>query len=175
MEYSHTLRYTDEADKSLGIAGMSIALLACDGEDCIMGVSIEDGENALEFAPSAFCVSNPRFSAKIAWTQLTREFHMVAGMFLGNVICRRIVTSRSLNSDIINALREIVYEQGREKCDFDDDELDTMFDSDIRYFHRLFSHPTVAETARNFASALRTQRRMTAGDVLDYLSRLSAF
>ena len=167
------LRYTDEADKSNGIAGAVIALYACDGEQCIARISLEDGENALDFAPEAFYVCNPRFSAKIAWTQLMRDFQFFSGLFFGNVICRHRLSNRSLSQEAMEALREIVYSQGRDRCELDDDELEAWFNKDLLYYQRLFNHPTVLDAAQTLARNLRAQRRMTAGDVLEYLSRLS--
>ena len=36
------LKYIDETDKSLGIAGMAITLVACDCEDMLACVSLEE-------------------------------------------------------------------------------------------------------------------------------------
>lgn len=171
----YSLRYTDEVDKSLGVAGMAIALMACDGENCVARVSLEDGDAIVEFTPEAFFACNPRFSAKIAWNQLMREFQVYSGMLLGNVMCRHIVASKSLHQELLDALHELIYEQGCDKCSLEEDELDELFNKDIRYFRRLFSHPGVADAARDFASTLRAQRRMTAGEAFEYLSRLTSF
>lgn len=169
------LKYSDEIDKSLGVAGMAIALLACDGENCIATVSLEDNEAAVDFTPEAFFACNPRFSAKIAWNQQMREFHIYSGLLLGNVFCRYIVASKSLRQDIINVLHDLIYEQAEEKCSLENDEIESIFNKDVHYFNRLFNHPGVADAARDFANTLRIQRRMTAGEAFEYLSRLTSF
>lgn len=168
------LKYSDEIDKSLGVAGMAIALLACDGENYIASVSVEDGEDTLDFAPEAFFIGNPRFSAKIAWMQLMREYHVFSGMLLGNIMCRHIVPSKSLKNDIIDIIHDLVSEHGSQTCSLDEDEIETLFNKDFSYFRRLFSHPAVSDVARDFANTLRIQRRMTAGEVFENLSRLSS-
>lgn len=168
------LKYTDELDKSLGIAGMSIALMVCDGENCISAVSVEAGESAVEFAPEAFFACNPRFSAKIAWNQLMREFHIFSGMLLGNVMCRHMALNKNVTQDILDIIHNLLLEQGSDNCSLDDDEIEELFNNDLRYFRRLFSHPAVSDAARDFASNLRIHRRMTAGDVFENLSRLSS-
>lgn len=167
------LKYTDEIDKSLGVAGMSVALYACDNEYVIARVSIEDGENTFEFTPEAFLVSNPRFSAKITWAQMNREFQVFRAIFLGNALCRCILAGRPLGRDAYDALHDLIMVQGREQCLLDEDEIEDFISQDLRYYQRLFGHPTVAECARSLAAALRAQRRMTSGDILEHLSRLS--
>ena len=166
------LKYTDEVDKSLGLAGMAIALMACNGERCISSISVEDGEDSFSFAPEAFFASNPRYSAKLAWSQLLDEVHIFSGMLMGNVFCRHLAASRDLRQEIVDVVHSLIAEHGAEKCDLDNDELEILFNKDIRYFHRLFNYPAVAEAARDFAGTLRIQRRMTAGEAFDYLGRL---
>lgn len=168
------LKYTDETDKSLGVAGMAIALLACDGENFISSVSIEEDEDTLMFAPDAFFMGNPRFSAKVAWNQLLREYHVFSGMLIGNILCRHIVPDRSVRSELISLLRSLVAEHGTSVCELEDDEIDSFFSRDMNYFSELFSHPTVIDVAGRFATTLRMQRRMTAGDIFENLSRLSS-
>lgn len=170
-----SLRYTDEYDKSLGIAGMTVAIYACDGERCIAEVSLEEGEESLVFTPETFYAGNPRFSAKIAWNQLMHEFHLISGMVLGNVMCRCMLADKPVSRDILDDIRDFIFEQGHDRCELDDDEIDEIFNKDAQYFRRLFSHPTVADVTTNLAGTLRLQRRMTAGDLFDQLSRLSSF
>lgn len=168
------LKYTDEVDKSLGIAGMAIALLACDGENFVASVSVDQSGPGLEFAPEAFFAHNPRFSAKIAWNQLMREFHVFSGMLLGNVMCRHLVTNKNVQREIVDILHELISAHGGSECSLENDELDEIFNKDMVYFRRLFSHPAVADVARDFAGALRAQRSMTAGEVFEHLSRLNS-
>lgn len=171
--YEH-LKYVDEVDKSLGVAGMTIALMACDGENCITSVSIEEGEETLDFSPEASFPGNPRFSARIAWSQLMREFQIFSGMVIGNVVCRNIVAKHTVRQELIDDIHELILQHGREICSLDDDEIDSLFDKDMRYFRGLFNHPGVSDVARSFATNLRLQRRMSAGEVFEQLSRLSS-
>lgn len=169
------LKYTDEADKSLGVAGMAIALLACDSENYIAAVSIEDGEETIDFTPEAFFITNPRFSAKITWNRLMKEYQIYSGMLMGNVICRFVQSHRRLSPETIDLIHDIVREHGCSVCELESDEIDTLFNKDLAYFNRLFNHPSVFEVARDFALTLQKSRRMSAGDVFESLSRLSAF
>lgn len=39
--YESSLRYADERDKSYGIAGMTITLVACDGEESLAEIHLD--------------------------------------------------------------------------------------------------------------------------------------
>ena len=52
------LKYTDDVDKSLGLAGMAITLVACDSEELIASVSMEDDEEPLEMRKSKILGKN---------------------------------------------------------------------------------------------------------------------
>lgn len=166
------LKYTDETDKSLGIAGMAITLVACDCEDMLAGVSLEDGDESLSMAEEFFFSGNPRFSAKIAWNELLRQFQITASMLIGNVLCRRFCTGTSPDADMLRLVHDIIIEEGSNYCSLDADEAEAVYSKNYRYYNRLFTHPTVAVVARDFATALRMQRHMTAGEVIDNLRRL---
>lgn len=167
------LRYVDEHDKSLGLTGMAISLMACDGERYLAAVSLDDVDNSFEMAEEFFFVSNPRFSAKVAWSELLRQFQISTALVLGNVLCRAYSCGTTPDQDHISAAREIVGEQGHSYCDLDDDEIDNVFNKHYRYYSRLFSHPTVASTARDIADRLVERRTMSAGELFEALQRLN--
>lgn len=169
---SDIFRYTDENDKSLGVAGMSIALLVCDGTDCIASVSVDQSEPSIKFTPETFFPYNPRISAKIMWKQTIKEFHLISDVIIGNVICRRSVCNDPVDGITLRSLHDLIAEQGHE-CQLEDDEIEHIFNNDIKYFQQLFSHPLVSDVARELARKLCVQRRMTSGDVIESLSRLS--
>lgn len=168
------LKYVDEADKALGIAGMAISLVACDGEDFLAAVSIVDGEDSLDMSDEFFFNGNQEFSAKLAWNEMLKQFQLTAGMLLGNVMCRAYAAGHSPSRDTLDAVRRLIREEGSEHCSLDRDEADAIYEKDYDYYSRLFAHPTVAEVARNFASVLRTRRRLNAAEVLDNLRRLNS-
>lgn len=168
------LKYIDETDKSLGIAGMAISLVACDGDEYLSAVSMEPGEEPLAMAEEFFFSGNPRFSAKIAWNELLKQYQITLAMLLGNVICRAFAAGHSPSSQVMDAVRKIACEHGAEFCELDTDEIEGLFNKNYAYYNRLFSHPTVNVVARDFAGTLRDRRRMTAGEVLEALHRLNS-
>ena len=168
------LKYSDETDKSMGVAGMAISLIACDCEDMLAGVSLDEAEETLSMAGEFFFSGNPRFSAKIAWNEILRQFQITAGLLMGNVMCRRLCTGGAVDAEIMGIVRDIILKEGAEHCSLEEDEADALYNKNYRYYHRLFSHPSVAAIARDFATTLRMQRRMTAGEVVENLRRLSS-
>ena len=66
-------KYTDENDKSYGIAGMAIALLTTDSEDMLASVSLEPDDNSFEMSGEFFFATSPRMSAKLAWRDILRQ------------------------------------------------------------------------------------------------------
>ena len=168
------LKYTDETDKCLGLAGMAISLVACDGEEYLAAVSLDPEEDSFSMAEEFYFSGNPRFSAKIAWNEMLKQFQITTGMMLANVLCRAFAAGHSPAREAIDAVHEIIISEGTDRCELDNDEIDSLFNKNYAYYNRLFSHPTVNVIARDFAAALQRQRRMTSGEVLEALRRLNS-
>lgn len=168
------LHYSDESDKSLGIAGMAIALVACDSESVLASVSLEPDEEAFDFSQDFFFSGNPRQSARIAWNELLRQYQIASSLLLGNVFCRARAAGHAPEDDVLDIVRGFIAGEGREYCSLDDDEIQTVYDKTLRFHTRLFSHPGVLSVARDFATVLRMRRSMTAGEVFEQLSRLNS-
>lgn len=174
---SNHLKYIDEKDKSYGLAGVAISIVALDAEEYLDAISIDSpaGE-CVEFSHDFFFTSNPGFSAKIAWTERFKHFQVTAGMLIANMMCRSYVQHRNkLSSDTIEQLRNIIFDEGEATCSLEKDETDTVFDRSISYFDRLFSYAKVHELANNLASTFVSQRRMSAPEIFESLRQLSHF
>lgn len=165
------LRYKDEADKSLGLAGMAISLVACDGERYLASLSLEEGDEAFELSSESFFSGNPRFSARLVWNDLFVRFQLSSGLLLGNVLCRWRGTMPP--AEVLDAVHDIVREEGGSECSLDDDEIENVYNKSLAFYRRLFAHRPVIEVADSFADHLRRQRRMSAGEVFEFLSCLS--
>ena len=166
------LRYTDDTDLSLGVAGMAIALVACDSESALAGVCLDDDE-PLRLAEEFYFSGNPRQNARVAWNEYLRQYRVESALLLGNVMCRHYVAGRRPTADLLQGVHDFLFDEGREHCSLDDDELDRLYQRDLQYHTRLFTHPGVRSVAGDFAALLRMRRHMSAGDVLEQLSRLN--
>lgn len=174
MEMDIDLHYTDESDKSLGIAGMAIALVACDSESILASVSLEPDEEAFDFTQDFFFSGNPRQSARIAWNELLRQFQIASSLLLGNVFCRARAAGRAPEAAALDMVRAFIDGEGREYCSLEADEIQAVYDKNLRFHTRLFTHPGVLSVARDFATVLRMRRTMSAGEVFEQLARLNS-
>lgn len=168
-------KYKDERDKSFGIAGMAISVVALDGEDYIDSISIDtpDG-HSFTFSNDFFFINNPRFSAKIAWNEMLKQFQLTSAMLLTNLICRSYVQHRrKLSHETIESLREFVRSYGDEYFSLEKDEADNIFDKSLSYFDRIFSYSQVHEIASDFADTLIDQRQMSVREMASHLRSLS--
>lgn len=169
------LRYTDEHDRALGLAGMAISMVAWDGEHMLAAISIDNEPgDGLEVTPDFHFAGNPRLSARLAWQQMVKQTELSSAMVIGNAMCRWYVgRGRRLSSAVNATLRGLVRDEARSVCSLDDDETDRIFTRTTDYLDRLFSHSTVASVAMHFADTLQQRRRLTATEVLDELSALN--
>lgn len=168
------LRYKDENDKSLGLAGMAISLVACDCEEYLCCLSLEEGCDSFSLTQDFYVSANPSLSAKSVWNATVKQYQTVTGMLIGNVLCRAFAAGTSPSNDTLTAVRGYAVEEGAEMCALEADEVDRLFANHYNYYRRLFSHPVVLSSARDLAQALRRSRSMTAAEALDYLQRLNS-
>ena len=113
-----SLRYSDERDKTYGIAGMAITIVALDGEKYLSGISLdaEPGEH-IAMSYDYGMRGNPRISAKIIWEQAVNDLRLSTSMVLGNIACRRYVLGhRPLGSADTEAIRLAVRSEAGTHC-----------------------------------------------------------
>lgn len=173
-ENTSRLRYADERDKTYGLGGMAITLVALDGEEYMGGIAL-DAEPADSFVLSnVFGMrGNPRMSAKVLWSESVKELRMLASVALGNVVCRRYVLQhRGVDSADLEELRQAIRFDGNEHCALEKDEADRLFDSCLSYVDRLFRHPQMSSIADRFASHIADRRSLSAMETIEYLAQL---
>ncbi len=169
-----SLRYTDERDKTYGIAGMAITLVAVDGEKYLAEVRLdsEPGESMVMTHDYGF-KGNPRMSAKVVWTQTLQELRTDTSMALGNIACRRyILAGTRLSDDDTAGIRRAVRSEAMEHCSLDTDEADSLFANCLAYVNRIFRHPGMDRVAHSFAEELGRRRTMSATEVVELLQQL---
>lgn len=169
-----SLRYTDERDKLYGIAGMAIAMVACDEEDFLAEINLdaEPGE-CVVLTGDYGLKGNPMLSAKIVWTQAVKDLRASTTMALGNIACRRyVLAGRPLSSNDTHDLRYAVRADALEHCALEADEADNLFNSCMSYVDRIFRHSGVHRIAHTFADKLKEKRSMTAAEAIELLAQL---
>lgn len=171
------LRYTDETDRCYGAAGMAISLVVFDGEDILSAISLDgpEGTQTMALAPEFFFAGNPGISAKTAWRQILKNYNLGIAMVTANLLCRYLVNRRmGLPGDVLDTLRALAVEEGRDACQLDDDEIDAIFEKNLNYLTRVFSHRGVHSVAHDFASTLQSRRTLSRLDVIEILQALQS-
>lgn len=169
MESKATLKYIDEDDRCYGLTGMAMGVVIWDCEELLASIDLDaPAEEMMEFTPQYYFAGNPRLSARLAWNQIVEHFRLSMGLMMANVLCRNYVLHHTeVDAPTLSLMREYILEEGRDTCSLDDDEIDALFDKQLNYLHRLFSHRGVQRVADEFAATLKQQRRMSVAEVIE--------
>lgn len=168
-------RYTDDADRAYGAAGMAIGLVVYDGDDILYSINLDaEPADMLALSPDFFFAGNPGVSAKAVWTQQVKNFNLGVAMLIANVMCRHMVHSgKEVPAELARELKNLAHEEGAGACALDADEVDRLFDKCYNYLWRVFSHHGVQSVARDFAANLTSHRTLSRLEILEQLHSLS--
>lgn len=173
MDSNNILKYIDERDKSYGVAGMAIAVAAYDCEDSLSAIDMDaEPDRVVEFGSEFYFCGNPRLSAKIAWTEILKQFRLATGLLVANAMSRSYVQHRRrLSSEIENALRGYMHSSGAaDDVQLGEDEIDAVFDRNIEFFDRLFQMQPTHDAAHALAADLMDRRRLSAAETVERLA-----
>lgn len=176
MESTNSLKYVDETDKSFGLAGMAISLMAWDAEEWLESIDLDAApDEAMHMSAEFYLNTAPRVGAKAIWEQSLKRFQITAAMTVANVACREM--SHRGHSDISNhidsALRKALSAEGAALCDLDEDEVSRIYTKSLAYCTRLFAHPAVNRLADKLATTLCQMRSMQASEIWTILAPLN--
>lgn len=171
---NHMFAYTDENDKSYGLTGMVITLDVFDNEDMLSEISLDNAHgDSIAFTPDFYFSGNPRFSAKIAWNEMIKQYQLLTAMVIGNVMCRyNVGRQRALASADIQGIRAIVYDEGHDSCALDDDEIDMIYRKTYDYMSSVFSNVRIHSISRALASVIQQRRTLSGSEIIEQLSYL---
>lgn len=174
MENQNLLRYADRTDKSFGLAGMAISLMAWDAEGTLSHIDLDAAaEEALRMAPDYYL--SPVASAKAIWDNNLRRFQLSSAMLVANVMCRNMVHKHCqvIPSTIDDTMRAAVIDEGESLCQLEAEEAVRVYSKAFAYCHRLFSHPEVAHLAEGLSGELCQRGRLSATEVFEILAPLN--
>lgn len=170
MEIS--LKYTDDKDKSYGLAGLAVSLFIYESDDYLSSLSLDD-ESPVTFIPEFYMVSNPDFSPKTVWSHLVKQYEIYIAMAVGNYLSRQLVYKRqNVDPFAKTELRKTIYEEGKNTCSLDEDEIDSLFTKGYSNMQKVFSHPGVQNVVRDFADKLEKARTLSHDDISTILRAL---
>ena len=168
------MKYRDELDKSYGVAGMALGLSVFDADDLFTAVTLDgDGPGCIQFTPEFYFAGNPRLSPRGAWKYIVGHYRITVGLAVANALCRRMVLDNErvddqLRDDLFNA----AWEDGRDFCHLERDEVEPIFDEAFNNMKRLFADGRVRKAMDSFADVLQRHRTLSHIDVIDLLQQL---
>ena len=169
------MKYRDELDKSYGVAGMALGLAVLEADNLFTSVTLDaEGPGCIQFTPEFFFAGNPRLSPRGAWKYILGHYRISVGLAVANALCRRMVLD---NDKVDNKLRDelfnAAYEDGRDYCNLERDEVEPIFDEAFDNMMRLFSNTQVRKAMDAFADALQQRRTLSHIDVTDILQQMN--
>lgn len=168
------LKYSDDNDRSYGAAGMAIGLVVYDGEDMLSSISIDGDPNEMvSLSPDFYFAGNPGVSAKTAWNQILKNYNLGIAMLMSNLLCRNLVMRRmNISDEMRKFLHSLAMEEGHDSCSLEEDEIERLFNKNLSYLTRVFSHHGVQSVAHDFAAQLLSRRSLSRLDVMEQLASL---
>lgn len=169
------MKYRDELDKSYGVAGMVLGLSVFDAGDLYTAVTLDgDVPGCVRFTPEFFFAGNPRLSPRGAWQYILGHFRISVGLAVANALCRRMVLDNGQVDDRLrDELFNAAFEDGRDFCQLERDEVEPIFDEAFDNMKRLFADSRVRKAMDAFADALQQRRTLSHIDVNDILQQLN--
>ncbi len=173
-EKTIVMKYRDELDKSYGVAGMALGLSVLDASDLFTAVTLDDeGPGCIQFTPEFFFAGNPRLSPRGAWQYILGHYRISVGLAVANALCRRMVLDNDhVDDKLRDELFNAAFEDGRDYCQLERDEVEPIFDEAFSNMARLFSDKRVRKAMDAFADALQQRRTLSHIDVTDILQQL---
>ncbi len=168
------MKYRDELDKSYGAAGMALGLSVFDASDLFTAVTLDgDGPGCIQFTPEFFFAGNPRLSPRGAWQYILGHYRISVGLAVANALCRRMVLDNErVDDQLRDELFNAAYDDGRNYCQLERDEVEPIFDEAFNNMKRLFADSRVRKAMDYFADALQQRRTLSHIDVTDILQQL---
>lgn len=169
-----TLTYLNEDDRSYGLAGMAISLASLDAVDRVASLSLDSDDTMITFSHEYYFSGSPSISPKSTWDNLIRNFYITSAMAVGNVAARSLVRLRQNNipAEVIDPVIDTIYEEGRESCSLEDDEIEAICDKVRMLSRRIFGNPRIHPAVDELARTISRRRSLSGGELIDELRLL---
>jgi len=175
MTEKRLMKYRDDLDKSYGVAGMALGLSVLEADNLFTSITIDaEGQGCIQFTPEFFFAGNPRLSPRGSWKYILGHYRISVGLAVANALCRRMVLDNDKVDDKLrDELFTVAYEDGRDYCHLERDEVEPIFDEAFDNMTRLFSNSQVRKAMDAFADALQQRRTLSHIDVSDILQQMN--
>ena len=168
------MKYRDELDKCYGVAGMALGLSVYEANDLFTAITLDETAGAsIQFTPEFYFAGNPRLSPRGSWQYILGHYRISVGLAVANALCRRRVLDNDKVDDLLrDELFNAAYEDGREYCHLERDEVEPIFDEAFDNMTRLFNDARVRRAMDAVADTLKQRRTLSHIDVNDILQQL---
>lgn len=169
-----TFNYSDEDDRCYGLTGMVVTMYEHEVIDMLHLITLDSADgHSIVFTPDFFFNSNPRYSAKLAWNEMLRQYQSMVRLVLGNIACRRLVHERKpIDADSRAEMLQAVTGPGVDDCALEADEVEAIFDHTLREMQEMFGNAKVANISHRFVEELKHRRTMAADEVAEMVQYL---
>ncbi|MCH5230438.1 MAG: hypothetical protein J1F43_01415 [Muribaculaceae bacterium] len=172
-QHKFSLSYLNEDDRAYGLAGMMVALANIDAIDRVATVTIDTDGPMVEFSHAYYFSGSPSISPKSTWDNLVANFHLTTSMVVGNILARSIVRLKEdAPAEVMKEIYDIVEEEGKETCELESDEVETLYNHALSRALRVFRNPRVHPAIDEFARIISLKRSLSGREVIDELHLL---
>lgn len=168
---NNAFAYANEEEKCYGLAGVAISLNVWDRHEIIRQITL-DGPEAISFVPEFAVCANPRMSAKTVWNELVRQYQLLMGMAISDVMSRSVILKhKAVDRAMRKQIYELLEEDGHEICSLEDDETEAIFEKMFDYLSSVYVNAQVGGAVRRFVNILQQRRTMSGTEVEEELQR----
>ena len=169
------MKYRDDDDKCYGVAGMAVGLSIFDATELFNGITIDaDGLDCVQFTPEFYFAGNPRLNAKEAWQEIFSHYQISMGLIIADAMCRKMIHDHGVvDRKMRNSLLSAMCDEGKELCQLEKDEVETIFDRYYSHLMQVFSDHGMGDAIKQLATQLKEQRSFSRVEVIDLLRHLS--
>ncbi len=128
---------------------------------------------SIVFTPDFYFNSNPRYSAKLAWNEMLRQYQALVRLVLANIACRRLVhEQKPIDADSRKEMLQLVSGPGADDCALEKDEIETIFNRTLRDMLQMFGNERVATLSHRFVDELKQRRTLASDEVAELIQYL---
>ena len=166
------LRYADERDKCISLAGMVVALFVSKADERLCSVSLDD-DQGITFVPELLYTGNPALSLRKAFDRRLKQFKIAAAMFAANVWSRAHINyGGGVSDSMAREIFDILKAEGIAHYSLEADEVEYITEDIWHQMESVFANQKVCDVTASISNTLGARRTIYSADVLQLLESL---
>jgi len=175
MDNNSQLKYSDERERTYGLAGMVLSLVVTEDTPPFDEVNLDAplGE-AIAIDSTPLMQYSEASDISRAFRRNLRGLQLGARMTFSNVLSRYTILRHSeLGKEDYKSLYDVLHDYALDTCSLEDDEARQLIEQEYEYTGKIFRHPSVVSILTSLADNLGRRRRLSRHDIVDMVSRLT--